>query len=351
MKFPHLTALAATLLAALSTPTFAQSVATTPVGVMTYTFPATSQITTNYISIPLYNPSIYSGAVSSLNATTINFTGTPFTAGSLAQVGSPFFAKISSGSQAGRTCLIISNTVNSITLDTTDNSSQTTDLNLSGWSLAINDRIEIVPGDTLGSLFGINTTQDPLLFTAGTSTLNSDLVAFYSKAQSRLISYFFSTAQGYWRTSQSTQNQNNLVIYPENAIVIVRRSGRAQTSLTITGVVPDVAPLTKVTGSVATVYVGSRVPVDTTLAALSLTNWTKSNSNLTADIVGIYNSASGRFDSYFQRLDNNEWRRTTSGAQNQSNFVIPAGSGILLVKRSSVTNQNSFISSPLPYTL
>jgi hypothetical protein len=246
--------------------------------------------------------------------------------------------------------LVTGNTENSITVDTTDNSSQTTALNLHGWSLAAGNLVEIIVGDTLASLFGNPLNGKELTFSGGTSAFRADTLGFYNKATSRFDVYFYSTALNYWRSSSSTINANSLVIYPNSAIGVTRRASRPLVSMTIIGDVPLSPSLIKHTGSNTNVYVSSTYPADMTLGSLNLTNWTKSNSAFGADTLGIYNPATSRFDVYFQRLDNT-WRLVGGGTADQSNVPIGPTSGFGLLRRSTVTGVSSFIQIEKPYTL
>ncbi len=341
----------AAVLGLIPLPSNAQSVSTVPVGAMTYTFPATTQVTTTYISIPLTNPAVYTLPVASLTPNTLTFSGTPFPAGGLAQTGSPFFARIATGAQAGRTVLITANTTSAITVDSTDNSSQTTGLDTSGWAVAAGDRIEIIVGDTLASLFGKNTVSAPLLLVGGSSPLSADTIGVYNKNTGGIDNYYFNINSGYWRPLTINSNSNNVILYPELGINVTQRSNRSAVSLTITGEVPAVYPLTKVTGGTTTIYTGSRYPVDFILGSVVFSNWNKSNSPLSADTINIYNSNTGKFDSYFQRLDNSQWNKIGSGLVDQSSVVISGRQSFSIIKRGAISDAASFIYNPLPYTL
>lgn len=349
MTLPRLSLCTALVLAALSTLN-AQSVATTPVGAMTYSFPATTSTTSTYISVPLTNQAVYTGPIVSITSSTITFNNPGFTPAQFAQAGSPFFARVASGNQAGRMMLVTANTADTITVDTSDNSSQTTPLSATGWSLAAGDRVEIVVGDTLASLFGNNTVDQPLIFTGSTSAFTADTISIYNKALGKFDAYYFSTSSGYWRSSSVNTNANNLTIYPEAAIGITRRSGRSAINFSVVGVVPATSPLTKVTGGTTAVYTSTRFPTPLSLSQLNLSNWTKSNSAFTADTLQVYNSSTGKFDTYYQRLDNT-WRRSDNSAADQSNFSIDPTAAVVLVKRGTVANATSFVVSPIPYSL
>lgn len=326
----------------------ATTVTTAPVGAMTYSFPATTQLTSSYISVPLTNAPIYSGTFASFTSTTINFAGTPFTAGELAQAGSPYFLRLQSGTQAGRCLLITANTVNSVTVDVTNNSSQTTNLDTSGFSVALGDQVQIFPGDTLASFFGDNTTGNPLILVGAAGALSADTVSIYNKSLAKQDAYFFSTSLGYWRSTTSTENKNGVVLYPDAAFGLTRRAGRAALSFSVVGDVPVVTPKIKTAGSNQAVYGANPYPVDLTLGTLNLVNWTKSNSALSADTISVYNSSQAKMDTYYQKLDGT-WRKVGDTITDQSPFVVPAGSLLGFLKRAAVSGSASFISSPLPY--
>lgn len=328
-----------------------ESSTTVPVGVMRYTFPATTQVTTTYISMPLTNAAVYSARVTAVGANTITFAGAPFTAGELALPGSPFFAKIASGAQVGRTIRVTANTANVLTLDTTDNSSQTVALNAAGWAMAEGDRVEVIVGDTLASFFGDGSEDNPLKLVGSTSSLTSDNVGFYNKSTGKIESYYFNTTLGHWRSTTNALNRNDSVLFPEAAINITRRGGRPAISLSVIGSVPEGEPLTKVTGGTTTVFTGSRYPVDVTLGQLSFSNWNKGLSPLNSDSISLYNPTTGRFDAYYQRSDNNQWIRVGGGSVDRSNQIIPAGSGMNITKRGIVSAESSMLSTNMPYSL
>jgi hypothetical protein len=203
----------------------------------------------------------------------------------------------------------------------------------------------------LASLFGDNTGSNPLLFTGASSILLADTVSIYNKSTSTPTGYFFSTTLGYWRSSSTSANANSVVVYPEVGIAITRRTGRSAVSLIITGDVPYLAPLTKITGGSTVVRTNTRYPADMTLAGLNSMGLTRSNSILTADTISIYNPATSQSDSYFRRLDVDEWRKSGGGTVNYNTLSLPSGGVITILKRSAVTGSQSYLATTLPYTL
>jgi uncharacterized protein (TIGR02597 family) len=353
MKLHHrlLPLLGAALLAPL--PAFAQTVTTKPVGAMTYSFPATTATIQNtYISLPLTNPAVYASSVVSLTGTTVTFNGTPFFASQLVQPATPYFARIVTGVQAGRVLLVTANTVNSVTLDVTDDTQQITYLDTIGFALAVGDRIELILGDTISSIFGDGSLGNPLLLKDGTSAINADSISLYDKTTGQFEIFYFSTSDSFkcWRPVKSTTNVNNMVIRPEEAILVTRKKNRPATSLIVTGDVPSVPMLLKVLGQKQSIAIGTTYPSAIALSALKLNGWQKSNSGLQADALTIKSTTTGSDNIYYQ-LTNDTWRKVGDSITDQSSFVIPAGIGFTITKKAPVSGAASFISIVKPYTL
>ena len=329
---------------------FGQSVTTVPVGAITYSLPATTQLTGTYVALPLTNQAVFSGPVLSFSSTTITFSGSPFSSGALSQSGSPFFARIATGAQAGRIVLILANTTNSITVDVTDHSSQTTNLDSSGFSLASNDRVEVIVGDTLASFFGDNSVNNPLLIVGASGALSADSISIYNKSLSKYDAYYFNTTSGYWRLTSVNSNANNTILYPQEGFVINQRAGRSAMQITIIGDVPVGSTLIKVMGSSTGALCSTTFPAPMSLSQLNIVNWTKSNSALSADTIGIYNPLTSKSDAYYQKLDNT-WRKVGDSVTDQSAFIIATGQAFTVLKRATVSGSSSYLSFQIPYTL
>ena len=247
--------------------------------------------------------------------------------------------------------LITANTNNTLTVDTTDHSAQTTALDGTGFAVQANDTIQIVAGDTLASLLGDGSVNNPVQLVAGTSAFTADTVSIYNTALNRSDVYYFNTSRNAWSLFNTTANQNNLVIYPEMVLGVTRRPNRPAMSLVITGSVPEVSPLTKTVGGQASAIYGStRFPADMTLSALNIPGWTQSNSLFTADTIGIWNQSLGRTDTYYQ-LPSGQWRKSGDSTTDQSSLVITAGTGVTILKRTAVSGASSFLAVAMPYTL
>ncbi len=84
-------------------------------------------------------------------------------------------------------------------------------LTASGFSVASGDKFEIFPGDTLASVFGTNTSSNPLVVTGSANQGKADQVSLWGTSDTV---YYFNTAAGHWETTGSSANANNTVIYP-----------------------------------------------------------------------------------------------------------------------------------------
>jgi uncharacterized protein (TIGR02597 family) len=339
-----------TLASAISAQVSGATVASVPEGMITFSL---HHGTTSYLSLPLTNDTSYASTVSAVTATTISVgdSPAPFTT-SLSTPAAPYFVEFTSGNEIGRVILVTGNTTNSLTLDTTDHNAGTpVFLTSTGFDVQVGDTFEIFPGDTLGSVFGTGTAQNPLLLTGAANTVMSDTISLPTNTNSLVSTFFFNTTTGFWQQSGSTLNANNTIIYPYSALTITRRLSHPDTTFVMAGRVTPVAPQIKIAGN-STLYTSTHFAADMTLSQLQFgSNWVKGTSSITADTLGVWNSAMNRFDTYYQTPDST-WRKYPDANTDASNVTIPAGSITSITKRTVVaTGAASFIQSPIPYSL
>jgi len=329
----------------------AAEVVTTPGGCLTHSLAATGagQTGLHYLAVPMDRPLVFSALVSGLSATTLSVTSSPWTASAFS--ASPHFARLASGAQAGRALRIMANTAGTLTLDTKDNSPQTTALDAAGFSVQSGDRVEIFPARTLASEFGDGSAGNPLKLVGGSNAFTADSVAFYEPLLSRWTGYYFNTLRGRWEISGSLADQSATPLPPGSACLITRRSNRPALALTALGRVPAIPPLLKSEGgNTSTKYASTGFPANLPSSGLALTGWKKNNSAFLADTILVWNAAVARWDAYYQRASDSEWRKQGSSI-NQNTFVLPAGMGLGLLKRTATSGGTSFLSSTLPYSL
>lgn len=319
-----------------------QPTASAPVGCMSYSVTSGA---TRAFGLPLLELSTLTGIASTVTSNTIGVTGVNWTANQFTSGGAVYFATVRTGSQAGRTLLVLGNTANTLTLDVED-----TPLNTAGFVVTPGvDTFDLFQGDTLGSLFG--TTADgsgnlPSGLKAGTSTSNADSIQLYNG--SAFLRYYFSTTTGTWILNGSTTNQNGLILYPDDGMLFTRRG--ATGSLTFQGRVPSTKQLTKAPGGTTSV-ISLRFPTSTTLGNLNFGvpgTWITGSSSSVADNVSIW---SGSTWTVYYKNTSNQWRRSSGSSADQTNLAIPAGTSIRITKRGTATGSTSFLGQTLPYGL
>jgi len=345
----YMLSLIAIATSAISANAATTSVATVPDGMITFSL---THGKSSYLSLPLTSNSTYTGAVSAVTTNTISVDDAPapFTT-SLSAATAPYFIKFLSGNEAGRVMLVTANTSSKLTVDTTDHiSGAAVALTATGFNVQAGDTFEVFPGDTIASVFGHGTTQDPLLLTGGPGVTTSDTVSLFTTVGAPAVTYYFNTTAGFWEQYGTSANANNTIIYPYSAFAVARRATHPDTTLVLEGRVTQVAAATKIV-SKGTVYTSSHYATNIKLSQLQFgSNWQTGTSVLTADTISVWNTTTGRFDTFFQKADST-WRKYGDMVTDQSNYEIAAGTVTTIAKRQTVTGGDSFLQSSLPYTL
>jgi uncharacterized protein (TIGR02597 family) len=315
-------------IAPLTATVSAQTTATTtPVGFITVSVPAgTANSPSNKaVAIPLYNAPAFIGAVSSIdNSTSFTMSGATWTAGQFTTTA--HVVRIRSGTQTGRLYTITGNTANQLTVDTRGGS-------LAG-VLSVNDSCEVIPANTLGTVFG---TTTPIVQT-GASALDADNVFIWNGTT--FDTYFHDGTN--WRKAGSLLSQNNTVIYPDEGVFVARRATSPLT-LTFMGTVPSGTEKTELeTGST---FIGNRFPIDVQLGAIgfqSTTGWVAGADASTADKVFVWNGTT--WDTYYYNGTN--WRKA-GNLNNQDTTLITAGTSLFITRSGA---NPAVLSQALPYT-
>jgi uncharacterized protein (TIGR02597 family) len=320
--------LAAAVALATAGSSFAQTTATTdPVGFITHTFPAGTATTPSYksICIPLYSAAVFQSAASAVTSSTCTLTGANFTANQF--TSAPHLLRVKSGAQVGRFFLITANTANAVTIDTRGGTVDLTSF------VATNDKCEILPANTLGSLFGTTTT----IFQTALSPNSADNLYLWNGAS---WDAFYHNGTN-WRKAGSSTNQNNTIVYPDEGLFVARR-GTSALNFSPLGTVPTTNERTDLDGAGST-YIANRFPVNIQLVdtGLQLTaNWVTGGSPNSADKVYIWNGTS--WDVFYHNGTN--WRKAGSSA-NQNTTVVPVGTPMFVTKSGS----GATLAQNLPY--
>jgi uncharacterized protein (TIGR02597 family) len=319
------------------------SVSKVPTGVQSITL---KQGTSTWFSFPLSEQPVYAGAVVGVTNNVIGIT--PSSTTSFTGSATPYFVQFLSGQEAGRTLLITASTSTSLTLDTTDHGiGSTVALNTSGFAVASGDKFQVFPGDTLATVFGTNTSSNPLLLNGSSNQGNADQVSLWGTSDTV---YYFNTGAGHWETTGSSANANNVIIYPYSAISVYRKSG-SNATLLLTGQVTSANACQKVAVN-TNVYCSSHYPTAIQLSQLKMSsNWQTGSNGNSADDLAIWSASSQTFTFYFQKPNGNWYLCTGNSNATQNTVTIPAGGATVIYRRASSSGGNAFLVSALPYSI
>ncbi len=321
------------------------SVATVPEGYVTLTVSAGtgSAYASSILSLPLLATSTAggqtTGIITSVASNSLTNANAGWTAGALSTTTSPHLIRITSGVAQGRTFLISTATANTATSVTID-ANEAIDLTTLGIT-AGTDTYEIIPCDTLASIFGTPATTGVL---GGSSASQADQVLLLVKGSWRV--YFYNTTSNDWRLAGVNTASNNIPIPPHSAIIYNRKANTSLT-FTVTGRVPNMKRSVSVANAGYS-CVSNGWPTSMTLSSSGInqiSGWQSSSNSGTADLVQILVNGSWRVYYY----DGTHWRMVGTNLLSDS-VVIPVGGGAVINKRGSATG-NALLSQTPPYAL
>lgn len=310
----------------------ATSVATSPLGYVRHSIPAATSTAAPRLStfaLPLRAEAVFASAVSGSSVDSIYDTTAFFLSGDFATDEYPYAVFFKTGALEGKIFQIVANTSDSLTVD-----SQGIDLSA---LVQLGDLYEIIPLDTLGSLFG----KSDVPFKTGTSASQADIL--YFREGNEWIPYFHNGAE--WQTFGSS-SQNNKVLFPDQAVLVMRREGD-NIDLTVLGAVPTTALQVLVSGRSST-FLANTFPAELLLGETglqTLPNWRTGEDLTTADLV--YLLQDGAWKPFFHNGSN--WQSIDSS--NSDTQSISIGSGLLVVRESTATGTNALLDILQPYAL
>ena len=280
---------------------------------------------TTATSLTLDNAPVARNTVQAVTSGTI----TVVSAGTWGNMATPYALRLLSGNGSGATFPITAVTGNVLTLAT-----QGVDLNQ---LVAVGDTYEILPEETLASLFGASGGS----FQTGSSASTADV--FYLWNGTAWLPYYNNGTT--WKQTGTLVSQNNTLL-PPGAGWLIARNGTTPLTLYAVGRVPEVA-LRQFTPPAATSYLAGAYPLSTTLAATgfpSAPGWLSGTSASTADVVYLWSGTA--WAPYF--YNGTHWRQTGS-LQSQDAVGLVPGQPIYLLRRSTPAPTNAFVIQPLPY--
>lgn len=343
---------------------YSETAYTTPVGYVSLTVPASGD--TN-IGQPLQRSSVFAASASTVTTDTVGLSSSALTAGQF--VYSPpgqtnsYYLRLTSGSLSGRYFEIVSNTTNSITVDT----------DLAALGVTSGTTFEVTPYWTLNTLFpsgaGVGVSVDELEPVAFVSFVDFSAAGANKSAAKTYFYYQGSGLSGNgWYDNDNTASgkKDDLTIEPFQ-VAIVRNLEASVKTVVVTGEVPTAPTVSNVytSSAVNDNYVCLQTPVDISLGQSGLI---ASGAVLTSvdelepvDLVSIYDEESSQFNkaafkTYFHYtgggLDGNGWYdNDNTAAGKQDNAVILKAGRQILIRKSAGTPGLTLNSTAIPYTL
>lgn len=338
-----LAALTALLAVGVCAETSAQSVTTVPVGAVTYTIPA---YTTRGITIPLTLDSNgvgqLKGKISSVGSNTITNSSAAWQAGALSAAATPYYVRINSGAAQGRIFMVSTSVANDSTTLTVGNDGT----DLTGLGIVAGDSYEILPADTLLSLFGSN------IVAGGDSYTAADNILVWSG--STFLTFYYNTTRSRWeRDTDPNTSRDNFVLRPDRGFFI-KRNTATDLTFTFKGTVSPVK-FAPVHSKLGTTFLSYGYPVSATLATLGLQNqsgwrtWADQSTALAnADLVQVWSGSTWLnfyYDSTYSR-----WQRAADATNtDRSNYTINACVPVVVKRVSS--DSNVVLNFPMPYSI
>ncbi len=309
---------------------------TTPVGFVTVTIPAAVNSTTPSnaaISVPLYGTAAFQGTIASVDSSNaFSLSGAAFTASQYSSSTSPYFVRIMSGTSVGRFFLISANTATQLTVNTSGADLTTL--------LSVGDSAQIVPANTLGSLFG---STAPGFLTAA-SAIGADNVYLWNGTTWEL---YFNNGTHWLKSGNLNPNLDSTIIYPDEGIFISRHDTSGPLTITLMGTVPSTTEQSELAGAGSS-FLPNRFPLDTQLVNLGLQNspnWKAGASASQADNVYVWNTANSTWEVYF--YTGAHWQKSGNLNPNLDATVISAGTSVFVTRSSA---SQTLLSQSLPYT-
>ncbi len=326
---------------------FAEETTTDPVGALMVTCLEGSD---TILSVPFRNAATYVGPIASVaiagNNVTVGFSANPNWTTN--QFSNLYYVRFTSGSNMGRYYTVVSNTNNSLTIDSNGDT-------MTG--IASGNTIQLIKYYTLNDLFP-PATQTTFVLSLGNSGLQrrSELLIpnltsiGTNLAPSRV---FFVTSSGWFEASAGNANANNVVLLPDTYFIVRNKSGYGSTSFIATGSVemnPIVIPISISSGAKQDNYLSLIRPVNVKLSQLNLTSdvFTPSlglSGLLRRDELLIYsntqvgtNKAPSRA---FFKTDSG-WFESTAGNAPADNVEITAATGFVIRKYQGTSNSTVF---------
>ena len=330
----------------------AQEVHSRPVGYLVQTVPAGQ---TRSFSVPFdADTSRLPNAVGVLTGVGADYLENAvanWPAGAFSAAAAPYFVRLTSGPQAGRTFRITTPANTATRLYVADDGVGLTTLSLTtGTDSAC---FEIIPGDTLGSFLGTTTPTDTLVVQGAADVTLADIVQVWGG--SSWLNFYYNTAWQRWARDSdgpADPSRNHYPLRADRGIMITRNGGTPLAIAVIGRVLNTPQRAFHAREENALTFLATMQTSDVTLGALALQGgtrsqgWRGSGDPTTADSLFVWNGAS--WYTFFYNNVVGHWQRVDDAAD-RDNYLITAGTPVFVQRRAAgATAADKTISFPTP---
>lgn len=324
----------------------AQEARSRPVGYLTLTVPPGQ---TRALSIPFDSDvSSLAASVGKLTASGSNYlenSAAGWTPGAFSSAEAPYFVRITSGPQSGRSFRIVTPANTATRIYIADDG-----LGLASLNLTAGTRFEIIPGDTLATFFG---TGSNVALQGASTAAGADLVQIWGGAA--WLNFYYNTTWQRWArdTDIASDPSRNAILLRSDRGVMVTRRGDTELELGVGGRVlntPQRAFHTRTDNALT--FLATMQASDVTLGTLALQSsarslgWKGGPDEKTADILLVWSNTS--WLSFYYNTTSGHWQRVGS-ATNRDNYVIAAGTPVFVQRRGTgTTAEDKTLAFPAP---
>jgi len=315
---------------AASIPVAFAQVATDPVGFLTLNVQGTggtSSSALSFLGLSFTQPVSYQATLSSASGTTLTDSNATWSDDQFNGANGQFYVELISGTGAGR--------MSNITATSGSGHSITTADDLSSF-VSAGTGYKIRKNWTIASVFGPN---DESGLQGGTSS-TADQILIYNPGTGLYTTYYYKTIGiggiGWRSLASNSTDASNSPLNPTDGI-IVKRLQSSNLGFSLAGAVKlgqTSIPVASGLNILGNVYPSGTFTLGSSgLVSSGLTGGTSS----TADLLLIYDSPSGLYNTYYYKtigIGGIGWRSLASNSADASNTPIPFGASILIQRKN-----------------
>ena len=217
------------------------------------------------------------GRLTAVGATYVENSAATWTPGAFSSASAPYFVRLTSGTQTGRTFRITAPANTATRLNLADDGLDLTTLNLAiTTSTTTGTGYEIIPGDTLASFLGTATGGDSLVVFGAGDPLSADLVQVWGGAA--WLNFYYNTTWSRWARDTDVVTDpscNDFLLRSDRGLMLTRRGTTPLTLAVVGRVLATPQRAVHARSENALNFLATMQAGDTTLGALALQNSTR----------------------------------------------------------------------------